>query len=94
MSVRRLSLLCGLAALAVPLPAGANGPPTGDPSCWGKASAAFAQSVPGALGEHASSPPPVDLNGPKPGRTGLGNIAQLFDGHVSDLPQLLNQPCP
>ena len=52
------------------------------------------QSAPGALGEHASSPPPVDLNGPKPGRTGLGNIAQLFDAHVSDLPQLLGQPCP
>ena len=93
MSVRRLSLLCGVVALALPLPAGANGPPTGDPSCWGKASAAFAQSAPGALGEHASSPPPVDLNGPKPGRTGLGNIARLFDAHVSDLPQLLEQPC-
>ncbi len=93
MSVRRLSLFCGLAALAVPLPAGANGPPSGDPSCWGQASAAFAQSAPGALGEHASNPP-ADLNGPKPGRTGLGNIAQLFDAHVSDLPQLLGQPCP
>ena len=94
MSVRCLTLLFGLAALALPLTAGANGPPTGDPSCWGQASAAFAQSAPGALGDHASSPPPVDLNGPKPGRTGLGNIAQLFDAHVSDLPQLLGQPCP
>jgi hypothetical protein len=94
MSVPRTAICVGVVALALPLPAGANGPPTGDPSCWGQASAAFAQSEPGALGEHASSPPPPDLNGPKPGRTGIGNIAQLFDAHVSDLPQLLQQPCP
>jgi hypothetical protein len=94
MSIRGASMVLGVAVLALPLPAGANGPPTGDPSCWGQASAAFAQSEPGALGEHASNPPPIDLNGPKPGRTGLGNIAQLFEAHVSDLPQLLGQPCP
>lgn len=94
MAISRVSICVGVVALALPLPAGANGPPTVDASCWGQASAAFAQSEPAALGEHASSPPPLDLNGPRPGRTGIGNIAQLFDAHVSDLPQLLGQPCP
>ena len=37
-----------------------------NPSCWGAASADFAQSAPGALGEHASS-----FDSP---RLGIGNV--------------------
>ena len=43
-----------------------------NPSCWGAASADFAQSAPGALGEHASS-----FDSP---RLGIGNVAYLFTG--------------
>jgi hypothetical protein len=43
-----------------------------NPSCWGSSSAAFAQSAPGALGEHAAS-----FDEP---RLGIGNVAELFTG--------------
>ena len=43
-----------------------------DANCWGAGSADFAQSAPGALGEHASS-----FESP---RLGIGNVAYLFTG--------------
>jgi hypothetical protein len=65
------------------------------PSCWGAASSEFAQSEPGALGEHASTPPPLDLTPDRPGRAGIGNVARILGGnHPSDAAAALGADCP
>jgi hypothetical protein len=65
------------------------------PSCWGAASSEFARSAPGALGEHASNPPPIDLTPDRPGRAGIGNVARILGGdHPSDAAALLGADCP
>jgi hypothetical protein len=80
------------AGLAAPV---ALADPPASPSCWGAASADFAQSAPGALGEHASSPPPIDLTPDRPGRAGIGNVARILGGdHPSDAAALLGFTCP
>jgi hypothetical protein len=60
-------------------PVAAGGAPA-DPDCWGEATADFAMSGPGLLGEHASSPPPIDLTPDRPGRAGIGNVARILVG--------------
>jgi hypothetical protein len=78
--MRRLSIMASAAALAFAVaPAAQGGAPT-NPSCWGQATSDFAQSAPGALGEHASSPPPIDLTPDRPGRAGIGNVARILAG--------------
>ncbi len=54
------------------IPAAALAAPPSNPSCWGAASADFAHSAPGALGEHSSS-----FATP---RLGIGNVANAFTG--------------
>jgi hypothetical protein len=81
-------------ALALTAPAALADPPP-SPSCWGAATSAFAQSAPGALGEHASSPPPIDLTPDRPGRAGIGNVARILGGdHPSDAAAALGFTCP
>ena len=82
----------GLLALTAVPSAIADNP--ADPNCWGEASADFAQTAPGALGEHASSPPPIDLTPDRPGRAGIGNVARALGGdHPSDAAALLGADC-
>ena len=84
------ALTLGLAAVA---PSALASVPD-SPSCWGAASADFAQQSPGALGEHASQPPEVDLGLGRPGRAGIGNVARLLGGdHPSDAAALLGFDC-
>jgi hypothetical protein len=65
-----------------------------NPSCWGAATADFAQQEPAALGEHASQPPEVDLGLGRPGRAGIGNVARILGGsHPSDAAALLGFDC-
>ena len=81
-------------AVALTAPAALADQPT-SPNCWGAATAAFAQSAPGALGEHASSPPPLDLTPNRPGRAGIGNVARILGGdHPSDAAAALGFTCP
>ena len=73
--------------------AGAAAPDS--PSCWGAASSDLARSAPGALGEHASNPPDVDLGLGRPGRAGIGNVARILGGdHPSDAAAILGFSCP
>jgi hypothetical protein len=67
-----------------------------NPSCWGAATQDFARSAPGALGEHSSNPPDVDLGLDRPGRAGLGNVAQILTGthQPGDLAAALGFTCP
>lgn len=93
--MKSFATLCGVCAtMALTAPAAFADPPT-NPSCWGAASADFAQSAPGALGEHASSPPALDLTPDRPGRAGIGNVARILGGdHPSDAAALLGFSCP
>jgi hypothetical protein len=86
-----IGVLCGaIALLAQPVLAA----PPDNPNCWGQASSEFAQSEPGALGEHASSPPPLDLTPDRPGRAGIGNVARILGGdHPSDAAAALGADC-
>jgi len=78
---------------AAPTLATAAGPSS--PSCWGAASSDLATSAPGALGEHASNPPDVDLGLDRPGRAGIGNVARILGGKFpSDAAAALGFPCP
>jgi hypothetical protein len=87
-----IAMLCGAFALVAP-PAFAD--PPDSPSCWGAATSDFAHTGPGALGEHASSPPPLDLTPDRPGRAGIGNVARILGGdHPSDAAALLGADCP
>jgi hypothetical protein len=82
----------GVLAHAAAPSAFADKPP--DPNCWGEASAGFAQKAPGALGEHAASPPPIDLTPDRPGRAGIGNVARALGGdHPSDAAAILGADC-
>ena len=67
-----------------------------NPSCWGAATQDLARSAPGAMGEHASNPPDVDLGLDRPGRAGLGNVAMILTGHhqPGDLAAALGFTCP
>ena len=88
-AVAVLAVVCVL-LLAVPAFAGAPD----SPSCWGQASSDLARSAPGALGEHASNPPPLDLTPDRPGRAGIGNVARILGGdHPSDAAAALGQVC-
>jgi hypothetical protein len=89
-----LALVAVGGALALSVPAALADPPA-SPSCWGVATADFAQSAPGALGEHSSSPPPLDLTPDRPGRAGIGNVARILGGdHPSDAAAALGFTCP
>jgi hypothetical protein len=84
--------LCGAFAFLAQ-PAFADAPDS--PSCWGVATSEFAHTEPGALGEHASNPPPLDLTPDRPGRAGIGNVARILGGgHPSDAAALLGADCP
>jgi hypothetical protein len=91
---RVITLLAFCGMLAVAAPAALADPPS-SPSCWGAATADFAQLSPGALGEHSSSPPPLDLTPDRPGRAGIGNVARILGGdHPSDAAAALGFTCP
>jgi hypothetical protein len=82
---------CAVVLVSVPT---AWAAPQEDPNCWGEASADFAHSEPGALGEHASNPPPIDLTPDRPGRAGIGNVARALGGdHPSDAAATLGASC-
>jgi hypothetical protein len=90
MKLRIVVATCALALLAAP---GAVAAPQADPNCWGTASAEFARSAPGDLGEHASDPG-ADLTPDRPGRLGIGNVARALGGdHPSDAAALLGASC-
>jgi hypothetical protein len=69
--MRRLIVLAAF-LVVLALPAGVAAAQPDNPDCWGQASTDFAQSAPGAMGEHASS-----FDTP---RLGIGNVAALFTG--------------
>jgi hypothetical protein len=84
--MKRLIVLSAFVlVLAFPAQAAAGQPDS--PSCWGAASADFAQSSPGALGEHASSFPTP--------RLGIGNVAAFFTGthQPGNLAEVLGFSC-
>ena len=78
------------------VPSTALAAPPNNPSCWGAATQDFARSAPGALGEHSSNPPDVDLGLGRPGRAGLGNVAAILTGthQPGDLAAALGFTCP
>lgn len=84
--MKRLVLLSALVSGAA-FPAGTLAATPNNPSCWGAASADFAQSTPGAMGAHASS-----FDSP---RLGIGNVAELFTGthQPGDLAAALGFSC-
>jgi hypothetical protein len=89
--LRFVLVACAVALLAAP---GALAGQQEDPNCWGEASSDFARSEPGALGEHASNPPPIDLTPDRPGRAGIGNVARALGGdHPSDAAATLGADC-
>jgi len=65
-----LGLILGATIAAIPATVAAAEP--ANASCWGAVSAQFAQSAPGALGEHSSS-----FETP---RNGIGNVAYVNTG--------------
>ena len=84
----------------------AANPNTDNPSGWGKLTSGAASTDGRAFGEHASTPPPVDLTPDREGRAGIGNINPILTGnpdaskHPSELGQSLCSafpgtfPCP
>lgn len=92
--MRALKALAAAGVLALAAAPSAFADKPADPNCWGEASADFAQTAPGALGEHASSPPPIDLTPDRPGRAGIGNVARALGGdHPSDAAAILGFDC-
>jgi hypothetical protein len=92
--MKQLRLLFVGCAFALAIAPAASADKPADPNCWGEASADFAQSAPGALGEHASNPPAIDLTPDRPGRAGIGNVARALGGdHPSDAGALLGADC-
>jgi hypothetical protein len=93
-TMKRSAVFAVLFALVLAFAPAALADRPADPNCWGEATKEFAQSEPGALGEHASSPPPIDLTPDRPGRAGIGNVARLLGGdHPSDAAALLGASC-
>lgn len=84
---KRLALGLVLGAVLAAAPGAAAASKPSNPDCWGAATADFAQSAPGALGEHSSSFPTP--------RLGIGNVAELFTGthQPGDLAAALGFSC-
>jgi hypothetical protein len=76
--MRLLSIIAVAVAIVFAAAPAASGGSPADPEVWGEAD--FARSAPGALGEHASSSPPIDLTPDRPGRAGIGNVARILVG--------------
>jgi hypothetical protein len=92
--MKRLRIALATCAVVLMTAPAAVADPQGDPNCWGEASADFARSASGALGEHASNPPPIDLTPDRPGRAGIGNVARALGGdHPSDAAAILGASC-
>ena len=92
--MKRVAIISAAAALCLGAIPTALADAPASPSCWGAATADFAHQAPGALGEHASSPPPIDLTPNRPGRAGIGNVARALGGeHPSDAAALLGFTC-
>ena len=85
--MKRLAAIVILVVGTMAFPALALAAEPVNPSCWGAASADFARSAPGALGQHASS-----FDSP---RLGIGNVALLFTGthQPGDLAAALGFSC-
>jgi hypothetical protein len=85
--VKRFAAIVILVIATTAFPAVALAAQPTNPSCWGAATRDFAQSAPGALGEHASS-----FDSP---RLGIGNVAYLFTGthQPGDLAAALGFSC-
>ena len=85
-----LLAICALALAVVPVAAG--GPPD-NPNCFGKGASQLGQA--GEMGDHASSPPPPDLTPGRPGRAGIGNVADALTGthQPGELGELLGAEC-
>ena len=71
-TVKKLLAIVILVVATSAFPAMALGAAPDNASCWGSVSAQFAQSAPGALGEHSSS-----FDEP---RSGIGNVAYANTG--------------
>jgi len=110
MNVNYITTIAVLAAIAavvfIPGNVLAANPNTDNPSGWGKLTSGAASTDGKAFGEHASTPPAVDLTPDRPGRAGIGNINPILTGdpdsskHPSELGQSLctafpgTFPCP
>lgn len=110
MNIKYVTTIAVLAAIAaivfIPGNVLAANPNTDNPSGWGKLTSGAATTDGKAFGEHASSPPPVDLTPDRPGRAGIGNINPILTDdpdsskHPSELGQSLCTafsgvfPCP
>jgi hypothetical protein len=105
--IATIGILSAIAAvMVIPGNALAANPNTDNPSGWGKLTSGAAKTDGKAFGEHASSPPAVDLTPDRPGRAGIGNINSILTGnpdsskHPSELGQSLctafsgTFPCP
>jgi hypothetical protein len=94
--MRKLMAISALVCAMSAVPASVLAAQPNNPDCWGAATADFARSAPGALGEHSSNPPDVDLGLGRPGRAGLGNVAQILTGthQPGDLAAALGFTCP
>lgn len=105
--VQNLAVFMAFAALTVGIgQVFAANPNTDNPSGWGKLTSGAATTDGKTFGEHASSPPPVDLTPDRPGRAGIGNINPILTNdpdaskHPSELGQTLCSafpgtfPCP
>ena len=93
--MRKVFATAVLVGALTTIPSAALAAQPSNPSCWGAATSDFARSAPGALGEHSSNPPDVDLGLDRPGRAGLGNVAQILTGHhqPGDLAAALGFTC-
>ena len=84
MNINYMTTIAVLAAIAavvfVPGNVLAANPNTDNPSGWGKLTSGAASTDGKAFGEHASTPPAVDLTPDRPGRAGIGNINPILTG--------------
>ena len=110
LNIKYMTAIAVLAAIAavvfIPGNVLAANPNTDNPSGWGKLTSGAASTDGKAFGEHASTPPAVDLTPDRPGRAGIGNINPILTGdpdsskHPSELGQSLctafpgTFPCP
>ena len=70
--MKRLALATVMALAMIAAPTAVLAGQPSDVACWGSVSSQFAQSEPGALGDHASS-----FDSP---RLGIGNVAYINTG--------------